>query len=128
MSFSRSRGKLYGQEDLAITFDDVAGIDEAVEEVREIVEFLQEPKKFQALGARIRLESGDIVAENRRVCPRFGSFARIRISCCLNPRSSKQSASSITSGFRCDISRMTSAAAGSCVADRVSGCSMKMVC
>ena len=53
MSFSRSRGKLYGQEDLAITFEDTAGIDEAVEEVREVVDFLKNSEKYQALGGRI---------------------------------------------------------------------------
>ncbi len=53
MSFSRSRGKLYGQEDLAISFDDAAGIDEAVEEVREVVDFLKNSDKYQALGGRI---------------------------------------------------------------------------
>ncbi len=53
MSFGRSRGKLYGHEDLAITFDEVAGIDEAVEEVREVVDFLKHPEKYQQLGARI---------------------------------------------------------------------------
>ncbi len=53
MSFSRSRGKLYGQEDLAISFDDAAGIDEAVEEVREVVDFLKNSEKYQALGGRI---------------------------------------------------------------------------
>tara|TARA_R110002049_G_scaffold27321_2_gene94174 strand:- start:347673 stop:349796 length:2124 start_codon:yes stop_codon:yes gene_type:complete len=53
MSFSRSRGKLYGQEDLSITFDDAAGIDEAVAEVREVVDFLKNSEKYQALGGRI---------------------------------------------------------------------------
>ncbi len=53
MSFSRSRGKLYGQEDLAITFGDAAGIDEAVEEVREVVDFLKNSEKYQSLGGRI---------------------------------------------------------------------------
>ena len=53
MAFSRSRGKLYGQEDLPISFDDVAGINEAVEEVREIVDFLKLPEKYQLLGGRI---------------------------------------------------------------------------
>jgi len=53
MAFGRSRGKLYGQEELAITFEDVAGIDEAVEEVREVVDFLKHPDKYQQLGARI---------------------------------------------------------------------------
>ncbi|HHK41448.1 MAG TPA: ATP-dependent zinc metalloprotease FtsH, partial [Planctomycetaceae bacterium] len=53
MQFGRSRGKLYAQEDLSVTFDDVAGIDEAVEEVREIVDFLKSPEKYQRLGGRI---------------------------------------------------------------------------
>lgn len=53
MSFGRSRGKLYAQEEIEITFDDVAGIDEAVEELREVVEFLKTPGKYQALGGRI---------------------------------------------------------------------------
>mgnify|MGYP006135272311 FL=1 len=53
MSFSRSRGKLYGQEDLAVTFDEAAGINEAVEEVREVVDFLKNSEKYQALGGRI---------------------------------------------------------------------------
>jgi cell division protease FtsH len=53
MAFGRSRGKLYAQEDISITFDDVAGIDEAVEELREVVEFLKTPEKYQVLGGRI---------------------------------------------------------------------------
>ncbi len=53
MAFARSRGRLYAQEDLPTTFDDVAGIDEAVEEVREIVDFLKTPEKYQRLGGRI---------------------------------------------------------------------------
>ncbi|GIW96626.1 MAG: ATP-dependent zinc metalloprotease FtsH 2 [Pirellulaceae bacterium] len=53
MQFGRSRGKFYAEEDLGVTFDDVAGIDEAVEEVREIVDFLKNPEKYQRLGGRI---------------------------------------------------------------------------
>ena len=53
MQFGRSRGKLYAQEDLGVTFDDVAGIDEAVEEVKEVVDFLRSPDKYQKLGGRI---------------------------------------------------------------------------
>lgn len=53
MQFGRSRGKLYAMEDLAVSFNDVAGIDEAVEEVREIVDFLRNPDKYQKLGGRI---------------------------------------------------------------------------
>ena len=53
MAFGRSRGRMYAQEDLGETFDGCAGIDEAVEEVREIVDFLQSPEKYQLLGGRI---------------------------------------------------------------------------
>ena len=53
MAFGRSRGRLYAQEDLGVMFDDVAGIDEAVEEVKEIVDFLKSPDKYQRLGGRI---------------------------------------------------------------------------
>ncbi len=53
MAFGRSRGKMYAQEDIGVTFEDVAGIDEAVEELREVVEFLKSPEKYQRLGGRI---------------------------------------------------------------------------
>ncbi len=53
MAFGRSRGKLYAQEDISVTFDDVAGIDEPLEELKEIVEFLKTPEKYQRLGGRI---------------------------------------------------------------------------
>ena len=53
MQFGRSRGRLYAEEDLGVTFNDVAGIDEAVEEVKEVVDFLQKPEKYQKLGGRI---------------------------------------------------------------------------
>ncbi|WP_419195320.1 ATP-dependent zinc metalloprotease FtsH [Novipirellula herctigrandis] len=53
MSFSRSRGKLYDQDDLPISFADVAGIEEAIDEVREVVDFLKNSEKYQALGGRI---------------------------------------------------------------------------
>ena len=53
MAFGRSRGKLYAQEDIEVTFEDVAGIDEAVDELREVVEFLKTPEKYQMLGGRI---------------------------------------------------------------------------
>ena len=53
MAFSRSRGKLYGQEELAIKFDDAAGISEAVQEVREVVDFLKNSDKYKSLGGRI---------------------------------------------------------------------------
>jgi len=53
MAFGRSRGKLYAQEDIGSTFENVAGIDEAVDELREVVDFLKTPEKYQVLGGRI---------------------------------------------------------------------------
>jgi cell division protease FtsH len=53
LSFGRSKAKIYAEKEVKVSFSDVAGIDEAVEEVKEVVEFLRDPKKFQALGARI---------------------------------------------------------------------------
>ena len=53
MAFGRSRGRMYAQEDLGVAFGDVAGIEEAVDEVSEIVDFLQSPEKYRRLGGRI---------------------------------------------------------------------------
>jgi len=53
MNFGRSKHRMHGKEQIKVTFDDVAGIDEAKEEVAEIIEFLRYPKKFQKIGGRI---------------------------------------------------------------------------
>ena len=53
MSFSKSKAKLFAEDETKITFADVAGIDEAKEELQEVVEFLKNPAKFQKLGGRI---------------------------------------------------------------------------
>ena len=53
LSFGRSRARLARKEHVKVTFDDVAGIEEAKEEVKEIIEFLKHPQKFQALGGHI---------------------------------------------------------------------------
>ena len=53
MQFGKSKARLVTKETPTVTFDDVAGVDEAVEELREIKDFLAEPAKFQAVGARI---------------------------------------------------------------------------
>ncbi|HPW68011.1 MAG: ATP-dependent zinc metalloprotease FtsH [Desulfomonilia bacterium] len=53
MSFGRSKAKLISQDNIKITFADVAGVNEAKEELEEIIEFLKEPKRFTSLGGRI---------------------------------------------------------------------------
>ena len=53
MQFGKSRAKLVNKETSKVTFADVAGADEAIEELEEIKEFLKEPQKFQAVGAKI---------------------------------------------------------------------------
>jgi cell division protease FtsH len=53
MSFARSRAKIYAEDDVKVRFEDVAGVDEAEEELREIVEFLKTPRKYTSIGGRI---------------------------------------------------------------------------
>ena len=53
MSFGRSRARLLGEDQVKVTFADVAGVDEAKDEVKELVDFLRDPSKFQNLGGRI---------------------------------------------------------------------------
>jgi len=53
LSFGKSRARLITPEQTRVTFDDVAGIDEAKEELREIIEFLKDPRRFQRLGGKI---------------------------------------------------------------------------
>lgn len=53
MSFGKSKAKLLGEDQITTTFADVAGVDEAKEDVKELVEFLRDPGKFQKLGGRI---------------------------------------------------------------------------
>jgi len=53
MSFGKSKARLLGEDQINISFNDVAGVDEAKEEVGELVEFLRDPSKFQKLGGKI---------------------------------------------------------------------------
>jgi cell division protease FtsH len=53
MSFGKSRARLVNHSDKVVTFNDVAGVDEAKEELQEIIEFLRDPKKFSRLGGKI---------------------------------------------------------------------------
>ncbi len=53
LRLGRRRGRIHAAHDVKVTFDDVAGVDEAMEELREIIEFLRHPQKFQRLGGKI---------------------------------------------------------------------------
>jgi cell division protease FtsH len=53
MSFARSKAKIYAEDDVKVSFSDVAGVDEAAQELREVVEFLKTPKKYTNLGGKI---------------------------------------------------------------------------
>src|SRR4051794_24979413 len=53
MSFARSKAKIYADDDVKVSFGDVAGVDEAEEELKEIVEFLKTPRKYTSIGGRI---------------------------------------------------------------------------
>ena len=53
MSFGKSRAKLLTERQGRVTFEDVAGVDEAKDDLKEIVDFLRDPQKFQRLGGRI---------------------------------------------------------------------------
>jgi cell division protease FtsH len=53
MSFGKSRARMLGEDQVKVTFNDVAGVEEAKDEVAELVEFLRDPGKFQKLGGRI---------------------------------------------------------------------------
>ena len=53
MSFARSKAKIYSEDDVKVSFADVAGVDEAEEELKEIVEFLKTPRKYTSIGGKI---------------------------------------------------------------------------
>jgi cell division protease FtsH len=53
MSFARSKARIFSEDDVKVSFQDVAGVDEAAQELREIVEFLKNPRKYTNLGGKI---------------------------------------------------------------------------
>jgi cell division protease FtsH len=53
MSFGRSKAKIYAEDDVKVSFNDVAGVDEAEEELKEVVDFLRNPRKYMMLGGHI---------------------------------------------------------------------------
>jgi cell division protease FtsH len=53
LNFGKSKGRIYGEDEIKITFGDVAGVDEAKQELEEIIEFLRTPQKFTSLGGKI---------------------------------------------------------------------------
>ncbi|MFW6067410.1 MAG: ATP-dependent zinc metalloprotease FtsH [Myxococcota bacterium] len=53
LSFGKSRGKVFQENEVKVTFEDVAGVDEAKEELQEVIEFLKNPDKYQRIGAKI---------------------------------------------------------------------------
>ena len=53
LNFGKNRGKIYGEDEIKITFEDAAGVDETKEELKEIIEYLQYPQKFIDIGGKI---------------------------------------------------------------------------
>jgi cell division protease FtsH len=53
LNFGKSKGRIYGEDEIKVTFEDVAGVDEAKEELKEIIEYLRTPEKFVKLGGKI---------------------------------------------------------------------------
>ena len=53
LAFGKSGARAFSADDPTITFDEVAGVDEAKSELQEVVEFLKEPKKFQRIGGKV---------------------------------------------------------------------------
>lgn len=79
MNFGKSRARLYNEEKKRVTFEDVAGADEEKQELVEVVEFLKDPRKFAAVGARI--PKGVLLVgppgTGKRSCPRGSRGSRL---------------------------------------------------
>src|SRR6266702_1203531 len=105
MGFGKSRARLLTEKHGRVTFDDVAGIDEAKSELEEIVDFLKDPQKFQRLGGKIPKgcllvgPPGTVpTCSIRRCCVRAASTAR---SWCRTPTSAAARRSSRSICARC---------------------------
>jgi hypothetical protein len=85
MGFGKSKAKLLTEKHGRVTFDDVAGIDEAKEELEEIVEFLRDPQKFQRLGGKI--PKGALAGRSARGPVRrcWRAPSRVRRACPSSP-------------------------------------------
>jgi hypothetical protein len=97
MSFARSRAKIYADDDVKVSFADVAGVDEAEDELREIVEFLKNPKKYTTLGATFpRACCWSVLRARARRCWRapWPARRRCRFSASAGPSSSRCSSAS----------------------------------
>ena len=95
MSFGKSKAKLLGEDQITTTFADVAGVEEAKEDVQELVEFLRDPSRFQKLGGRIprgvlmvgtARHGQDLVGEGHRRRGKGAFFLDLRLGLCGNVR------------------------------------------